>query len=223
MQLDLETHNLIVDAKLGNEKARNNLFARYQSRILRIVRFRLNPELRQKLKLQSMDIVQEVFMYAFQHLNEFEPKSKGHFLNWLSKKVEHYIYDRLDYVSRIKRSAPGGEISIDQEILSENESDKMKLQIKDDGTTPSQFAVIKERKELVDSLLELLEAEEKEFIIQRDLEEQTFTEIGKNFNISEDAARKRYCRAFKKLIDISREKLKPIIAEQISTHYNYEF
>lgn len=223
MNLDSETQSLIVAAKLGNEEALNNLFARYQSRILRIVRFRLSPGLRHKLGLQSMDVVQEVFMYAFQHLKDFEPKSQGHFLNWLSKKVEHYICDRLDYVSRAKREAPGGEISIDQEITPATETGQMQLQIKDDGTTPSQFAVIKEREQLLDSLLELLEPEQKELIIHRNLEELTFKEIGEIYGKSEDAVRKQYCRAFKKLIDLAEEKVKPIIAEETYRQYKDEF
>jgi len=214
MILDAETQNLIVSAKLGNERAINNLFARYQSRILRIVRLRLHSGLRQKLRLQSMDVVQEVFVYAFQHLKDFEPKSQGHFLNWLAKKVEHYIYDRLDYVGRVKREAPEGEVSIDQEAGPSTDTSRGKLQIKDDGTTPSQFAVKQEREQLIDSLLDLLELEHRELIIHRDLEELTFTEIGELLGKTEDAARKQYCRAFKKLIELSEEKLKPIMAEE---------
>ena len=95
MKLDTETQSLIVSAKLGNKEALNNLFARYQSRILRIARFYLTPEQRSRLKVQSMDVVQEVFMYALQHLKDFEPKSQGHFLNWLGKKVKHYHLARV--------------------------------------------------------------------------------------------------------------------------------
>ena len=214
MNLDSETQSLIVSAKLGNEGAINNLFARYQSRILRIVRLRLYSGLRQKLRLQSMDVVQEVFVYSFQHLKDFEPKSQGHFLNWLAKKVEHYIYDRLDYVGRAKRESPAGEVSLDQEAEPSTDTSRGKLQIKDDGTTPSQFAVKQEREQLIDSLLDLLEPEQKELIIKRDLEELTFAEMGELLGKTEDAVRKQYCRAFKKLIELSEEKLKPILAEE---------
>ena len=219
MRLDEQTHSLIVSAKLGKQEALNNLFARYQSRVLRIVRLRLSPGLRQKLKLQSMDIVQEVFLYAFGHLKDFEPKSQGHFLNWLGKKVEHYICDRLDYVSRAKRDAPEGEVSIDEVRGSGDDTTKIPLQIKDGGTTPSQFAVKQEREQLIDSLLDLLEPEQKELIIHRDLEELTFAEIGELLGKTEDAARKQYCRAFKKLIELSEEKLEPVMAEETFRKY----
>ena len=223
MKLDNVTHSLIVSVKLGNEEAVNKLFATYQARILRIVRFRLPSGMREKLKLQSMDIVQEVFMYAFRNIKDFEPQSQGHFLNWLSKKVEHYICDRLDYVSRAKREASGGEFSIDQKVKPSGETSQMQIQIKDNGTTPSQFAVIKERERLIDSLLELLEPEQRELIIHRNLEEMTFTEIGKLYGKSEDAVRKQYTRAFKKLIELSEDKIKPIIAEETYKKYEQEF
>jgi len=220
MKLDVQTQSLIVTAKLGNEEAVNKLFARYQSRILRIVRLRLSSNLRPKLKLQSMDIVQDVFTYAFQHLKDFEPKSQGHFLNWLSKKVEHCICDRLDYISRFKREAPAGEVSIDQEASTTGE----KIEIEDKkGPTPSQFAVKHEREDLIDSMLALLEPEEREIIIHRDLEEMTFPEIGELLGKNEEAARKQYCRAFKKLIDLSEKTIKPLMAEHTYRKYSNGF
>lgn len=60
MDLDNITQNLIVNVKLGNQKALNDLLERYESRVLRAVRLRLTQEQRFRLKLQSMDIVQEV-------------------------------------------------------------------------------------------------------------------------------------------------------------------
>jgi RNA polymerase sigma-70 factor, ECF subfamily len=221
MQLDVQTKSLIVNFKLGKEEALNHLFGKYHSRILRIVRFRLDPQLRNLLKMQSMDIVQEVFLYALQHLKDFEPQSQGHFINWLSKKVQHCIYDRLDYVKRNKRMPSGGEISLDQEYTPKGENSEFKLQIKDDSPTPSHFAVIKERERLIDSMLEQLEIEQREVIIKRDLEELTFKEIGEMTGKSEDATRKQYCRAFKKLIDFSEKKLKPVMAELTFKQYKY--
>jgi len=54
----------------------------------------------------------------------------------LGKKVEHYICDRLDYVSTLKRDAPDGEVSMDQKITPGAETEQMKLQIKDATNMP---------------------------------------------------------------------------------------
>ena len=117
-------------------------------------------------------------------------------------------------MGRVKRETPEGEVSIDQEVEPSTDTNQRKIQIEDKGTTPSQFAVKQEREQLIDSLLALLEPEQRELIIQRDLEELTFTEIGELLGKTEDATRKQYCRAFKKLIELSEEKLKPIMAEE---------
>lgn len=202
--MDEETQSLIVKAKLGNKEALNFLFARYQERVLRIVRLRLGHGMREKLKLQSMDIVQEVFIAALKNLEKFEPKSMGAFLHWLSKIVENYIRDRMDYSQSQKRHAVGGEVSIDKQIGGLNGEHKISFQIKSNGPLPSQFAVNKERKEFIDSLLQQLDSDDREIIIQRVLEEMTYKEIAelRQKNESEEAVRKRHARAFKQLIGI---------------------
>jgi RNA polymerase sigma-70 factor (subfamily 1) len=221
MDLEQNTNNLIVSAKLGNQEALNQLFLRYQSRILRIVRLRLDASARRRLDMQSMDVLQEVFIYALQHLKDFEPKSEGHFRNWLGVKIKHYILDRLDYVSRQKRKGLGENISMDQPQENNDQSTPSPIQIEDQienseylGPTPSKCAVIKEEREFLDSVLEKLDPEEKELIIQRDLEELTFKEMGEMAGKSEDAARKSYCRAFKKLMDFSEPTINKIMTEQ---------
>lgn len=219
MKIDAETQNLIVSAKLGDAKAATLLFARYQQRILHIVRLRLKPGLRQRLKLQSMDIVQEVFMYAFQRLKDFEPQSQGHFLHWLSKKVEHCICDRLDYVATLKRYAPGGEVSYDEEIEGYNKTEGLQMQIEGDNTTPTQFAARQNRREMIDSLLALLDEEARELIVQRDLEEMTFAEIAQQTGEKPETVRKRYNRTLHKLINMAEEKLKTVMAEDSFREY----
>jgi len=221
MNLEQNTNSLIVSAKLGNEGALNQLFLRYQSRILRIVRLRLDTSARRRLDMQSMDVLQEVFIYAFQHLKDFEPKSEGHFRNWLATKIRCYILDRLDYVSRQKRKGTGETISIDQPQEDNDQATSPSIQIENQmensenlSPNPAQSAVIKERGELLDSILEKLDPEEREIIIQRDLEELTFKEIGEMAGKSEDAARKSYCRAFKKLMEFSEPTVNKLMAEQ---------
>jgi RNA polymerase sigma-70 factor (subfamily 1) len=165
--MDNETQVLINEARLGDKDALNRLFARYQNRILRIVRLRLNPELREKLKMQSMDIVQEVFIAALRKLNEFEPTSKGAFLHWLSKIVENYIRDQIDYFSAQKRHSPLKELSLDETLKTESGSEVgIHEIIPSEDTSPSQYASRKEIKSALDNLLLRLEEADREVIIQ---------------------------------------------------------
>jgi RNA polymerase sigma-70 factor (subfamily 1) len=204
--MDYETQVLINEAKLGDKEALNRLFARYQNRVLRIVRLRLHPELRKKLKMQSMDIVQEVFIAALRKLNEFEPTSKGAFLHWLSKIVENYIRDQIDYFSAQKRHSPVKELSLDETLRTDSGSEmKVSEIIPSEDTSPSQYVSRKEIKRALDNLLLRLEEADREVIIQHKLEELTFKEIAQLYNKTEDAVRKQYHRALQKLISLAEE------------------
>lgn len=199
-RIDYETLVFIKEAKLGNKEALSRLFARYQSRVLRAVRLRLNPELREKLKIQSTDVVQEVFMSAFQKLSEFEPTSKGAFQHWLSKIVENYIRDQIDYFSAKKRYSPFGEVSLDEPIKTDSGSEIRRIEaIPSRDTSPTQFVAKQEMKLVLDNLLLKLEEDDREVIIQYDIEELTFNEIAQLSNKTEDAIRKQYHRAKGKL------------------------
>ncbi len=204
--MDRETQVLINEAKIGDKDALNRLFARYQNRVLRIVRLRLDPGLRERLNMQSMDIVQEVFIAALQKLNEFQPTSKGAFLHWLSKIVENYIRDQIDYFSAQKKYSPLKELSLDESLKTDSGSEvKVNEIIPSKDTSPSQYASRKEIKSALDSLLLRLEDADREVIIQHRLEELTFKEIAQLYNKTEDAVRKQYHRAFEKLISLAEE------------------
>ena len=70
--MDAETEVLIDQCKLGDSEALHKLFARYQGKILRIVRLRLDNKTRNLLKMQSMDVLQEVFITAFRNIHDFK-------------------------------------------------------------------------------------------------------------------------------------------------------
>ncbi len=148
-----------------------------------------------------MDIVQEVFIAALRKLNEFEPTSKGAFLHWLSKIVENYIRDQIDYFSAQKRHSPLKELSLDETLKTDSGSEvEVHEIIPSKDTPPSQYALKKEIKSALDNLLLKLEEADREVIIHHKLEELTFNEIAQVYNKTEDAVRKQYHRAFQKLI-----------------------
>ena len=197
----LETQSLIVKAKLGNQEALNNLFARYQDRVLRIVRLRLGSQIRNKL--QSMDLLQEVFLSAFQKIQDFEPTSEGAFIHWLAKIVQNKLIDHVNNFNASKRKAPYGEVPLDDFSVDGNSGDRLKIDPPANDTTPSQFVIRQEAKTVVDDLLAKLKEADREIIIYHSLEELTFNEIGQMLNKSEDAVRKKYQRAMLKLVELA--------------------
>jgi RNA polymerase sigma-70 factor, ECF subfamily len=203
--IDSLTLCLIRDGKEGDKSALNALFARYQERVLRIVRLRLNRELRERLRLQSMDVLQDVFLHAFRKLPGFEPASEGSFLHWLSKIAENTIRDHLDYAAAGKRDR-SAERSLDQSLLISQEHVHLRDLIPDGGASPTQHMLKHTIKSTVDDLLLELDDGERELIIQRKMEGLTFAEMAALVGVTEDAVRKRFNRSFQKLVSLAEEK-----------------
>ena len=200
--IDTDTIALIRRGKEGDEHALNILFASYQGRVLRIVRLRLSAERREKLKLQSMDVLQEVFLHAFRKLQDFEPAGEGAFLHWLSRILENVIRDELDYVAAQKR-ASAGECSLDQTIGATQDHLHLGDLIPYEGTSPTQQVMKRDIESAVDNLLLELDEPEREVIIQRKMEGLTFGEIASDLGKTEDAVRKQFNRSFQKLITLA--------------------
>jgi RNA polymerase sigma-70 factor (ECF subfamily) len=193
---------LIRDGKEGDANALSTLFARYQERVLRIVRLRLSAPLRDRLRLQSMDILQETFLHAIRKLKDFEPTTEASFLHWLSRIVENVIRDQIDY-SRAGKRDSAAERSLDQSIALQSGHVHLRDLIPDEGTSPTQAVVRKGIRSIVDNLLLELEEPERELIIQRKLEGLTFGEMAAELGKSEDAVRKLFNRSFQKLIALA--------------------
>lgn len=196
---ETDTLALIKIGKQGDENALNTLFARYHKKVLRIVRQRLNSQQRERLRVQSMDIVQEVFLHALKKLQDFEPRSEGSFIHWLSQIFMNVIRDRLDFVSAEKRTSEG-ECSLDQTIAGTSGHLGLRDLIAQEGTSPTQYILKRAIEDAVDDLLLELNEADKEIIIQHKLEELTFAEIASSVGKSEDAIRKQFNRSFKKLV-----------------------
>jgi RNA polymerase sigma-70 factor (subfamily 1) len=200
--VDSVTRTLIRDGKEGDANALSTLFARYQERVLRIVRLRLSAPLRDRLRLQSMDILQETFLHAIRKLKDFEPTTEASFLHWLSRIVENVIRDQIDY-SRAGKRDTAAERSLDQSIALQSGHAHLRDLIPDEGTSPTQAVVRKGIRSIVDNLLLELEEPERELIIQRKLEGLTFGEMAAQLGKSEDAVRKLFNRSFQKLIALA--------------------
>ncbi len=202
--MDAETEVLINQFKLGNSEAFHKLYARYQGKVLRIVRLRLNNRARNLLKMQSMDVLQEVFFTAFSNIQDFKPISKGSFCRWLSKIVENRIKDLLDHALAQKRTAPGGEQPLDEiQEMGSNGGLRLVDIIRATNTSPTQHIHKRDIASAIDGIMLKLDDHEREVIIQYKLEELTFREIAEMSHKSEDAVRKQFARALNKLASLA--------------------
>ena len=79
----VQTLELVRASQGGDDDALNRLFERYYPRVRKVIRLRMGPKLREKL--ESVDILQEVFRTAFEGFERFEMRDEASFINWLSK------------------------------------------------------------------------------------------------------------------------------------------
>lgn len=76
-------------AREGDQKALDILLARYQPRVMSVVRKRLGPALRSQV--ESRDVMQDVMVDVLRSIQDFVPKSEGAFYRWISRVVENRL------------------------------------------------------------------------------------------------------------------------------------
>lgn len=172
----------------GDARALDRLFGRTQGRLLAVIRRRLGREMR--LKVESMDILQDVWVDALGDIGGFQPRGPGSFLRWLSARVENKIrglYDRFHAARRDMRVEEALPHELTRAIPSFQDP------------TPSATSLAHERSSLLARALDALEDEARQVVLLRLHEDLAFKEIGRRRNKSEDAVRMMYARALLKM------------------------
>ena len=193
-----KTQKLVLMAKEGDEAALNKLFAVYGERIRRILRLRMGGELRSKV--ESMDLVQDVFISALKDLENFTYQNEGDFLRWVSRIAENRIRDNIDQLHANKRD-------IRKEIpLSSNRQNTQDSFVATnepvDATTPSVVIAKRERLDKLEKAIEGLKPEYREVILLTKIEELSYKEAGTRLGKTPDAIRMLLSRA---LAELSRD------------------
>ena len=163
---DTDSLDVARRAQAGDEDALNELFARYQAPLQRIVRIRMGNHLRRQGGLESMDMVQRTFAKAHSKLAGMELRSSRSILNWLARIAERQIHDANDYMSAEKRdwrrTAP-----LQGQAPGQTDSSPG-FQPEAHGTLPEQGAVRNELQATIDEAMSELKEEHREVILMRD-------------------------------------------------------
>ena len=191
------TQHLVTLAKKGDRAALEQLCQVYGERVHWIVRFRMGGEIR--LKLDSMDVVQDAFLLALEDLDDFTYRDEGDFLRWLSRIAENRIRDNIKKLHADKRD-------IRKEVLLRNlvpttQGSLLGAPGPVASTTPS--LIISKREELskLERAIDKLRPEYREVIILKKIEELSYKEISNRLGKSTDAVGMLVSRAMIALID----------------------
>jgi len=177
-------------AQAGDREAAERLFARYSDRLLEVVGL-LRARRRGELFEDEEDIVQNSLLDAFQHLGDFEPRSEGAFLHWLSRIAENNLHQAARREQTLKRG--GGRVRRSADLSG---SLLMSSLFPGREPTPSQVAGSRELAERIESVVIALPEHERRAFVLRRLCELSFEEIAGELGLGTvGSARKAYSRA----------------------------
>jgi RNA polymerase sigma-70 factor, ECF subfamily len=183
---------LLELAKAGDGKALDDLLARYQDRLRRVVRVRLDARLRGLL--ESADVVQETLSAALTHIKELNVPDRGAILRWLTKIAENEMHDLRRRAYSQKRSRQ-----------KERQLDTLDIHA-GKAATPADEAERRELYDRVDRAVAGLPPQTREVILLRTYCDASWEDVAKAVGApSSEAARKLHSRAMVKLARLMQE------------------
>lgn len=202
-----ETMDLALRAKGGDEQALNELVARHQEWLVRVVRIKLRgTAARARRYFDTMDIVQESLGVVLGKIGDLDVRSAPGVRQWLAKIVTYQIKDCLKYRDAELRNPerevqPGGPGPASTGVGSP-------LDVASDGTQPHERAWKAELKTILDDAIARLPEHYQEVVLLRDYAKEDWegvrARIGKE---SVGAAKRLYQRAWIKIQEIAGPRL----------------
>lgn len=177
-----ESTALLLAARAGSDEALDRLYRRVAGRLLAVIRIRMGRDLRSRM--ESRDILQATFLRSFERLDQFAGGDGATLMAWLARIAENEIRDQADFQHRQRRDIAAS-IPLDDEHLA------VATRVR---SAFSQVAIGEDTARL-EAALESLDADHREVIVLRKLEELSFKQIAARMGRTEDACRMLLARA----------------------------
>jgi RNA polymerase sigma-70 factor (ECF subfamily) len=165
----------IVRKVIGGETALFEvLMRRYNQRLFRVARSIVKND------LEAEDIIQDAYVRAYEHLSQFEGRSR--FSTWLTKIALYEAYSRVRRVDQQK---------VDSISMLEDQGVDMKSK----GRDPEQQIYDGELKMLLEKAFDSLSDEYRSVFMLREIEGLSTAETAECLDISEENVKTRFHRA----------------------------
>lgn len=191
---------LLARAAQGDEQALGELFARYQDRMKRMVKLRLDRRL--SGRIDPSDVVQEAFLEARKRLPELAQKRELPVLLWLRLVTGQKLIDLHRTHLGAKMRDAGMEVSLYRGALPEASSMMLAGQLLGKLTTASHAAIRTEVRLQVQAALNSLAPLDREVLALRHFEQLNNEETALVLGIKKSAASNRYVRSLARLKEI---------------------
>jgi RNA polymerase sigma-70 factor (ECF subfamily) len=173
---------LLGQAQAGDAEALDGLLRRYEDRLRRVIRVRLDAQVRRSL--DSADLVQETFMAALSGIPTLQAQDRGAIMAWLTRIAENELIDA-------RRRATAARRDRRRDVPLDGAPDP-----EAHATAPDDEAAAREQKDRVDAAVARLTESHREVIVRRTYLGASWEEVARQLGCpSADAARQLHRRA----------------------------
>ena len=190
---------LVERALGGDEAALADAFARYRSRLKRMVSLRLDPRLRRRV--DASDIVQEAYVELSAQLPQYLEKQDLPFFLWLRLVTRHRLAKAHRRHLGVAKRDVAAEVHVQSGAAAVSSGYELMSQLVSEGSSPSQTAMREETEAVVREALSSLDAPDREILTLRHIEELSNREAALELGLKESTASMRHLRALTKLRD----------------------
>jgi RNA polymerase sigma-70 factor (ECF subfamily) len=195
-----DTSALLRQVAAGDPQALGVLLERDRERLVRIVDFRMDRQLR--ARIDAADVVQEAYLDATRRMSEYLRQPKMSFFLWLRFLVMQKLTELRRRHLGVQARAAQRELSIYGGPLPQASSAVLAAQLLGRQTSPSQAAMRAEIRRQLEEKLNELDPLDREVLVLRHFEQLSNAETARVLDINDSAASNRYVRALRRLRDI---------------------
>ncbi len=178
-QAGIDETTLVAQARDGEDKAFGELVRRYEGKI-----FRLAQHITQNRE-DAEDVLQETFMKAYEHLDQFKGDSK--FYTWIVRIAVNQA------LMKLRRRKTDKSVSLDETI--DTGEDTLVREIAAWDEDPEQRFSREELGTILDSAIQSLEPPYRSVFVLRDIDELSTEETAEALSLSVPAVKSRLLRA----------------------------
>ena len=195
-----ETCRLLRCVADGDHESWGLLLTRHEERLRRMVAYRMDRRLQGRIDPQ--DIIQDAYLAASAHREEFLRQPARPFFLWLRGIVGNKLLELHRHHLGTQMRDAGREVSLHRGHLPGASSAALADQLLGHATGPSEAAIRAEMKTRLEEALNSMDPLDREVLVLRHFEQLEPAETAEVLGIKEKAAGMRYLRALKRLRDI---------------------
>jgi RNA polymerase sigma-70 factor (ECF subfamily) len=186
---------LLRQAREGDRQALGRLLDSYRGYLRVLARLEIGRRLQGKA--DASDVVQEVYLRAHNHFDQFRGGSEGELAAWLRQILANALADLVRHYHGRRRR----DVRLERDLAGglDHSSQALADQLSSGGPSPSEQASDREQAVRVVGALDRLPEHYSQVLILRHLQGLPFAEVARQMQRSPDSVEKLYARALIRL------------------------